>query len=115
MDGLKDTLARRVVAMKTAAKKRRSWSHSPVHDLADQVSRAFGEPKRFASYLGIIGKIGEVRARSIFGEINESKCKDPRKLFFWKCQEVYKLDHPEPAARTKRPKQAKPPKQLPLI
>ena len=115
MDGLKNTIAKRVDVMKAAAQKRRRWSHSPVHELADQISRAYGEPKRFASYLGIINKIGEVRARSIFGEINESKAKEPRKLFFWKCAEVYKLDHPDEAPKAKRPKKVKPPKQLPLI
>jgi hypothetical protein len=115
MDGLKDTLAKRVDAMKAGAKKRQQWCKTPTHDLADQISRAFGEPKMFLAYLGMINKVGETRARSIFGEINESKCREPRKLFFWKCREIYKLDHPEPTTKAKRPKKAKPPKQLPLI
>jgi hypothetical protein len=115
MDGLKNIIAKRVDSMKADAVKRRRWSHSSVHELADQISRAYGEPKLFRAYLGIIGKIGEVRARSVYGEISESKCDNPRKLFFWKCHEVYMLDHPEPAAKAKRPKKIKPPKQLPLI
>jgi hypothetical protein len=115
MDGLKNIIARRMDAMKAGAAKRRRWSHSTVHELADEISRAFGEPAKFTMYLGIIGKVGEVRARAIYREIVEGKCKDRRKLFFWKCSEIYRAEHPEPTIRAKRPKKAKPAKQLPLI
>lgn len=115
MDGLKNTIARRMEAMKAGAAKRRRWSHSTVHELADEISRAFGEAANFRMYLGIISKVGEIRARAIYREILEGKCKDRRKLFFWKCREIYQAEHPAPAVPVKRPKKAKPAKQLPLI
>ncbi len=58
--------------------------HSDIHALADEISSYFGEPGRFAMYLGAIKRIGAARARSIFAEVKQSDARNPRKLFFWK-------------------------------
>lgn len=64
---------------KTAAKL-----HTKNHLLADEISRYFNEPKKFAMYLGVIGHVGFDRAYRIFAEIKQSKAKTPAKLFMWK-------------------------------
>ena len=54
--------------------------------LAKDISEAFGEPKKFALYLGLISRVGFERATLIFSEIKQSKgIKTPGRLFMWKC------------------------------
>lgn len=86
MDEMKSLLAKRAAAMTAGAETRRKWSHSPAHELADEISRAFGEPKRFGMYLGTINRVGADRARAIFRELSLEGKGDLRKLFFWKCR-----------------------------
>jgi len=57
--------------------------HSKIHLLADEISLFFGERKKFGMYLGVIKRIGFDQTCRIFGEIKESKAKDPKKLFMW--------------------------------
>jgi hypothetical protein len=65
-------------------KKTAARLHTKNHLLADEISRYFNEPKKFAMYLGIIGRAGFGRAYRIFAEIKQSKTKTPAKLFMWK-------------------------------
>ncbi len=58
--------------------------HSELHYWTDIISSAFGEKNKFGMYLGIIKRIGVGRARQIFAEIQESKIKNPGRLFVWK-------------------------------
>lgn len=63
--------------------------HGPIHALAKEISETFGEPKKFAMYLGIIKNIGLRRAYKIFSEIKQNKkIKSPGKLFVY--QSTYK-------------------------
>lgn len=58
--------------------------HSQTHALAKDISEMFGEPKKFAMYLGIIKNIGLKRAYQIFSKIKQSKnIKNPGKLFVY--------------------------------
>jgi hypothetical protein len=60
--------------------------HTREHLLAKDISEAFGEPKKFALYLGTINRVGFERATAIFSEINQSRnIKTPARLFMWKC------------------------------
>ena len=63
--------------------KRNKNIHSKLHLLVDDISAFFNEGKKFGMYLGIVKRIGFDRAVQIFGEIKESKAKDPKKLFMW--------------------------------
>ena len=72
------------ILKKETQKARNPHIHSDVHYWADVISSAFGERKKFAMYLGVIKRIGVQKARQIFGEIQESKPKNPGKLFVWK-------------------------------
>jgi len=59
--------------------------HSEIHALAKDISEEFGEPKKFAMYLGIIKNIGVRRAFAIFSEIKHSpSAETPGKLFVYK-------------------------------
>jgi hypothetical protein len=59
--------------------------HSEMHALAKDISEEFGEPKKFAMYLGIIKNIGLKRAYKIFSEIKQSPdVETPGKLFVYK-------------------------------
>lgn len=83
MDGIKGILSKRA---KAAPNKR---IHSPVHALADEISTAFGERKRFAMYLGVINRVGIQEARSIFSRLNqEAKVTDKGKLFMFLCRKA---------------------------
>ncbi|HAZ16801.1 MAG: hypothetical protein A3H59_02680 [Candidatus Jacksonbacteria bacterium RIFCSPLOWO2_02_FULL_43_9] len=67
-------------------KKSSSKLHSEAHLLADEITRAWNEPKQFALYLGIIKRIGIARARSIFSDINQQAglaTTSRVKLFMW--------------------------------
>ncbi|TSC91038.1 MAG: hypothetical protein G01um10142_148 [Parcubacteria group bacterium Gr01-1014_2] len=58
--------------------------HGPMHALAKEISETFGEPKKFAMYLGIIKNIGLRKAYWIFSKIKQSKdVKTPGKLFVY--------------------------------
>jgi hypothetical protein len=59
--------------------------HSQIHALAKDISEEFGEPKKFAMYLGIIKNIGVNKASVIFSEIKQSSnIETPGKLFVYK-------------------------------
>lgn len=62
--------------------------HSKIHLLADEISLFFGERKKFGMYLGVIKRTGFDQTCRIFGEIKESKAKDPKKLFMWKTRKT---------------------------
>ena len=58
--------------------------HGPVHALAKEISETFGEPKKFAMYLGIIKNIGLKESYRLFSKIKHSKnIKSPGKLFVY--------------------------------
>lgn len=58
--------------------------HGPAHALAKEISEAFGEPKKFAMYLGIIKNLGLRKSYQIFSKIKHSKnIKSPGKLFVY--------------------------------
>lgn len=58
--------------------------HGPMHALAKVISETFGEPKKFAMYLGIIKNIGLRQAYQIFSKIKQGKnVKTPGKLFVY--------------------------------
>ena len=60
--------------------------HSKEHLLAKDISEAFGEPKKFALYLGTIKRVGFEKATQVFAELNQSRnIKTPARLFMWKC------------------------------
>ncbi len=81
MDSLKKLMAGRL-----AAPKPNRHLHSAEHLLADEIIKAFGEPKKFGMYLGIIKRVGVDNARRFFREVLENPGDDPRKLFMWKCR-----------------------------
>lgn len=81
MDSLKDLMVARL-----AAAKPNRHLHGPAHLLADEIVTAFGEPKKFGMYLGVIKRVGLDNARRIFREVREAPGDDPRKLFMWKCR-----------------------------
>jgi hypothetical protein len=84
MEGLKKLLTEKFggkVNVKTTGKR---WSHSPAHELAAEISRAYGEPGRFGSYLGMIRRMGLEEARRIYREIEAEPGRDKRKLFFYR-------------------------------
>ena len=80
---------------KIKEKKPERGIHSQMHALAKEISETFGEPKKFAMYLGIIKNIGLKRAYQTFSKIKQSKnVKTPGKLFVYestKTMEVVKV------------------------
>lgn len=87
MDSLKDTLAGRSRKAKpTAAGK----IHSEAHALADEISSAFGERKRFAMYLGTINRVGVGEARRIYSELRQESKGHLGKLFMYLCSKKAK-------------------------
>lgn len=59
-----------------------SHLHSPAHMLADEMSKKFGEPKRFGFYLKMASTHDHNFLRKLMGEILENKnAKTPGKLF----------------------------------
>jgi hypothetical protein len=79
MEGIGD-----VIRKKAGARANRRL-HSEAHVLADEISAHFGEPKRFAMYLGVIKRLGVARARAIFARVKSEAAgvQNPRKLFMW--------------------------------
>ncbi|MEY4722793.1 MAG: hypothetical protein RLZZ324_306 [Candidatus Parcubacteria bacterium] len=59
--------------------------HSEAHLLADEISTAFGERKRFAMYLGVINRVGPGEARRIFRELQLEAKGNLGKLFMYLC------------------------------
>lgn len=51
---------------------KKSKIHSPTHALAEEISVAFGEPKKFGLYLGLIIRIGLFESRKIFSELKQN-------------------------------------------
>ncbi len=97
MDDLKKLLAKR------APVKVNKNLHSPVHALADEITTAFGERKRFAMYLGTINRIGVERARGIYRQLQqEGNAKNKGKLFMFLCKKEKTVPKtvPEAAAAT---------------
>ncbi len=87
-------------------KKPERGIYSEMHALAKDVSEYFGEPKKFAMYLGIIKNIGLRRAYQIFAEIKETakgkgrNIKTPGKLFVY--MSAYKKSRSEKNGNKKR-------------
>lgn len=79
MDSMKDLMSKRAV-------KPNKNLHSPAHVLADEITKAFGEQKLFGRYLGVILRVGVVRARTIFRTIRQDGAKEPGKLFMFLCK-----------------------------
>ena len=79
MDSMKDLMNRRSV-------KPNKNLHSPAHVLADEITNAFGEPKLFGRYLGVILRVGVGRARTIYRTIQQDGAKEPGKLFMFLCK-----------------------------
>jgi hypothetical protein len=71
--------------------------HSAAHVLADDISTAFGEKKRFAMYLGVINRVGVENARRIFRQLQQEGKGELGKLFMYLCRKEPKKDesHPE--------------------
>ena len=86
MDDMKALLAKKKAAPKPAGNPGSEWAHSEAHALADEVSKAFGEPKKFAMFLGVILRIGVKRARTIFSEVRQRDARNKRRLFVWLCK-----------------------------
>lgn len=61
--------------------KRDPHLHSPSHVLADELSNMFGEPKKFAFYLGIANRTDHVVVRRIAGQVMEKPVENPAALF----------------------------------
>ncbi len=58
--------------------------HSQMHALAKEISETFGEPKKFAMYLGVIKNIGLRQSYQIFSKIKQSKnITNPGRLFVY--------------------------------
>ena len=67
--------------------KRDPHLHSPSHVLADELTRMFGEPKRFGFYLGIASRHDHAVIRRIAGEIMEKPVENPGALFAYKIKQ----------------------------
>jgi hypothetical protein len=66
----------------TAKQKPDSHLHSPDHVLADELSKALGEPRRFGFYLKMATMYNHGFLRRIAGEVlQEGKAKKPGALF----------------------------------
>jgi len=85
MEGIGRTMAGRQIIQKKNPKL-----HSEVHVLADEMCKAFGEPKSFRMFLGAIGRVGIARARVMFSEVMDGwrcgKVRKPASLFMYKCK-----------------------------
>ncbi len=93
MDDLKDILKKR--APKVIPKDKHL--HSAAHVLADEISTAFGERKRFAMYLGVINRVGVENARRIFRQLHQEAKGDLGKLFMYLCRKEPKEQKPQDA------------------
>jgi hypothetical protein len=86
MDSLKDTLAGRARKKAVPAGK----IHSEAHALADEISTAFQERKRFAMYLGVITRVGVPEARRIFAQLQQEGKGHLGKIFMYLCSKKAK-------------------------
>lgn len=73
--------------------------HSAAHVLADEISTAFGERKRFAMYLGVINRVGVENARRIYRQLQQEAKGDLGKLFMYRCRK----EPSEPKQEPKKP------------
>lgn len=103
MDGMKDMLAKRLPQAKQNVK-----IHSDIHALADEISTAFAERKRFAMYLGVIKRVGVPTARRIFRELQQDG-KGSGKLFMFLCRKEPKEPQAPPEETNAPPAAAKAP------
>jgi len=66
--------------------------HSEIHALAKEISETFGEPKKFAMYLGIIKNIGPSKSYRIFSKIKQSKnVQTPGRLFVYESTKTMQI------------------------
>jgi len=73
-------------------KKPERGIHSQMHALAKEISETFGEPKKFAMYLGIVKNIGLRRAYQLFSKIKQSKnVKTPGRLFVYESTKTMEI------------------------
>ena len=94
MDDIKRILEGRLKGR--AANKR---LHSPAHVLADEISLAYGERKRFAMYLGVINRVGVETARGVFRRLQQEKAGENNgKLFMYLCRKEPSAPKADPAA-----------------
>ena len=98
MDDLKDILAKRA-----GTAKRNVRLHSEDHALADEISAAFQEPKRFAMYLGVIKRVGAPEARHIFAQLQQEGKGHLGKLFMYLCSKKAKEKKAAALKRTPPP------------
>src|SRR5688572_493830 len=91
MDDLKKILAKRA----PQTKKADTHLHSEAHVLADEISTAFGEKKRFAMYLGVINRVGVEKARHIYRQLQQESKGNLGKLFMYLCRKEPKKDAPK--------------------
>ncbi len=61
--------------------KKEQHLHSEAHQLADELSKKFAEPKRFGFYLRLATQYNHDFLRRIAGEVAESPAKNPGALF----------------------------------
>ena len=65
-----------------------SHLHQEMHVLADEISTAFGERKRFGMYLGVIKRVGPTKARAIYRQIvQDGGARQPGRLFMFLCKD----------------------------
>lgn len=85
MESLKDVLSARSRATGPKGK-----IHSEAHALADEITVAFDERKRFAMYLGVINRVGVAEARRIFKMLEQEGKGHLGKLFMYLCSKKAK-------------------------
>ncbi len=96
MDDLRDIITKR-----TEQAKPNKRLHSEAHVLADEISTAFGEKKRFGMYLGVINRVGVGHARRIFRQLQQDAKGDLAKLFMYLCRKTPKKKNDERGAEVK--------------
>lgn len=60
--------------------------HSEAHLLADEITTAWNEPKKFSMYLGVIKRIGVSPSRALFADLNQRQdlpLSSKAKIFMW--------------------------------
>ncbi len=97
MDDLKNLITKRAEHVKPNKRL-----HSEAHVLADEISTAFGEKKRFGMYLGVINRVGAGKARQIFRQLQQENKGDLAKLFMFLCRKTPKIKEVEDEPRKKR-------------
>lgn len=77
---------KRPAPAKIDPKVAQSTMHSEDHALAGELSRICGEPGKFAMYLGVVRRVGRVKAYVMLSQIKDPKSniKQPARWFMWK-------------------------------